>query len=212
MSYSTFNGVNVIPMPSTPAPRQVTFTMTDTVGMNQSPFTGQQQVMAWPGADYWTAEVSLPPMTRSQAAAWQAFFAALRGKANVFQLGDPLGKASRGIARDFTAFLDGLHLASATTINMKGWPAGAGNLLLPGDYIQIGLSMHIVASPTPIAADAAGKCQIEIWPSLREAFGGDNAITFANVKGMFRLADNTRSWSATELKTYGISFKAVEAR
>jgi hypothetical protein len=184
--------------------------MGDSVGQVQSPFTLQSQVQQWPGADYWKLDLSLPSMKRDTAAAWIGFLAALRGKANVFQVGDQLGRLPRGNPQG-TPVISGLHLASATSINTAGWTASATGLLKVGDYIQIGYRLHVVIG-TDVNAGADGKATIEIWPSLREALADGVSIVTSNCKGLFRLADNERSWSATQAKTYGVSFKAVEAR
>lgn len=211
MSYSSYNGWLIIPMPSSPNFRQVQFTMSDAVGINASPFTGQQQVQAWPGGDNLGADVSLPPMKEAQARAWLAWFAALRGKANVFQLGDPTGGGRQGNPVG-TPVSDGLNLAMSTTINLKGFTASAAGVYVPGDYLQIGYYLHMVAGVTTINADGAGKAVLEIWPSLRIQLADGDAITKTNCKGLFRLADNKRTWSVQETKMYGISFKVTEAR
>src|SRR6266702_5839374 len=92
----TFNGWNIISMPTTPsAPQTIDFTATDIVALSISPFTGQQQVQDWQQG-WLEASVSLPPLTHAQAQAWIAFLMALRGQANVFQLGDPLAVAPQG--------------------------------------------------------------------------------------------------------------------
>src|SRR5206468_10963905 len=96
MAYTQFNGWNIIPMPAAPAPRSVSFAANDSVGQTQSPFTLQTQVQAWPGADWWEADVSLPPMSRANAADWIAWLMAMRGRANVCLFGDPLATQSQG--------------------------------------------------------------------------------------------------------------------
>ena len=87
---ATFNGMSIIVMPGAPAaPSTIEYTAQDIVAVSISPFTGQQQVQDWQ-ASFMEASVSLPALTNAQAQAWIAFLMALRGQANVFQLGDPL--------------------------------------------------------------------------------------------------------------------------
>jgi hypothetical protein len=211
MAYAEYNSWDIIPMPASPAPRGITLKMNDAVGVVQSPFTMQTQVQQWPGADFWEAEVTLPPMKRADAVKWIAWLMSLRGQANVFQLGDPLGKAARGTPTG-SPENDGTHIAGTYLLNTKGWTANSTNNLLPGDYIQIGYQLYCVAGVNPVNADAAGKAQIEIWPSLRVALADGNPLTLTNTTGLFRLASNQRSWSVDEMKIYSISFKAIEAR
>mgnify|MGYP003627703552 CR=1 FL=1 len=66
-----------------------------TVGITMSPFTAKTKTQEFDGV-YWTAEVSLPPMRREQAAEWQAFLLETNGQANYFAFGDPDSKAAQG--------------------------------------------------------------------------------------------------------------------
>lgn len=82
---STYLGVDVITMPSTPAsPASIEFFLIDIVALSKSPFTGQQQVQDW-NASYMKASVSMPPLTDTQAQDWIAFFVAMKGIKNVTQ-------------------------------------------------------------------------------------------------------------------------------
>lgn len=214
MPYTQFNGWNVIPLPGTPAPRQITLSANDSVGMTQSPFTMQSQVQAWPGADWWEAEVSLPPMPRLTAAAWVAWLLALRGRANVFQFGDPLGiypqGAYKGLFTGQNPAVNGAHLPTATVLNIKNLPASVTALMLPGDYVQIGYRLHVLVGT--LSTDSNGNGSVEIWPSIRDSLADGIGVYIIATTGLWRLADNKRVWSMNEVKLYGLSFKAVEAR
>ena len=384
-TYPVFNGWPIVPMPRAPGPKQISFRQNDSVGMTQSPFTLQSQVQAWPGADWWEADVSLPPMSAADARAWIAFLAALRGKANVFQMGDPSWPVPEPGVYAGAPTLNGAHLATATLLTTTGWttnflgnynyvsdpdavnpsvwsnvtsqnattvnpngivnlpgagavsgngwglfgsggysaasvyvqtgnmtiaagstywtacyvdargvapggqvgyqalafnssnpsnltlvaqatqtpgqtgqiaaqatiPSGCNMLILrlvafnsckispttpvvwsnpqvnnpggllpyssncilqPGDYLQVGMRLHMVAGPIGVYPDGNGNAQIEIWPSLRENQASGLLIGVYNPTGLFRLADNKREWSVDEARHAGISFKAVEAR
>ncbi|MBB6144711.1 hypothetical protein HNQ77_002667 [Silvibacterium bohemicum] len=60
--------VNLVSMPTKPGFRDITFEVNDTVATVRSPFTGTTQTQSWPGADWWSATATLPPLTRTQAA------------------------------------------------------------------------------------------------------------------------------------------------
>ncbi len=211
MAYATFNNWNIIPLPSVIAPRQIDFTATDSVSVTKSPFTMQSQTLQWPGADWWQINVSYAPMKIAQANQFIAFLLSLRGQANVFQIGDPLGVKPLGNPSG-TPVCSGITAAMSTTLTTRGWTPLRGNLLLPGDYIQLGYRLHRVAGVTPIQSDSSGNASIEIWPSVREATTDGQTITLTNTTGLFRLQDNNRDWTARETKVFGISFKAIEAR
>ena len=141
MAYPQVLGRNLIPTPAGPAFKSITFTMNDSVGQVTSPFTMQSQTQIWAGADMWTVECDLPPMKLADASAWIAFLAACRGKANVFQLQDITRVHPRG-SQAGTPLTDGTHLASATTLNTRGWTANAQGVLKTGDYITIGYRLQ----------------------------------------------------------------------
>jgi len=59
------------------------------VSISESPFSFAQQVYRHQGSR-WEAEVTLSPLTYTQAKSFQAFLAALQGQTNTFQFGNPL--------------------------------------------------------------------------------------------------------------------------
>jgi hypothetical protein len=187
---STFNGWNIISIPSAPAWRQLDFSAHDSVGVTQSPFTLQTQTQYWPGADYWTVNASLPPMSYAKARAWVAFLLECRGRLNAFQLGDPLGKRPSGTPAG-TPLVSGTNAATSTSLVTRGWRISTNRLLLPGDYFQIGYRLYVVVSGA-VNSDSSGNATINIWPSLREQVTDGTAIITTNCTGLFRLATNQR--------------------
>ena len=203
----SFNGWDIISMPATPAaPATIEFTATDTVAVSISPFTGQQQVQDWQ-ASYMEASVSMPALTHAQAQDWIAFLMALRGQAKVFQLGDPLAAIPRGSALG-TPLVDGGG-QSGYALATKGWTAGAAGVLLPGDWVQLGYRAY--RNLTPANADGAGHALLNIWPQLRESPADAAVIVTRNTRGLWRLKSNSRKWSVTASRTYGMQFEIREA-
>jgi hypothetical protein len=220
MAYTVFNSWNIIPLPPRPAPRQIDFGITDSIGESVSPFTRQSQVQQFPGADWWTLNISLPVMKRPFANPWIAWLAELRGKWNVFQIGDPSGATPLGTpilgTGMATPLIDGssagYNLTTATTLYTRGWKPNTLRLLLPGDYLQIGYRLHIVSGISAVSSDSSGKANFSIWPSIRELPTDGEPIILHNTTGLFRLATNTRNWTANYLKIVPIAFKCKEAR
>lgn len=207
----TFNNWNIVSLPTTPGFRQVTLEMTDTVASSTSPFALQTQFYNWAGADLWSGTVSLPELTKTQAAPWVAFLGELRGRLNVFQLGDPLRQTPAGNPQGNGTVdnsIAGNNQAGSTTLYSQNWTPSITGLLLPGDYIQIGYRLYMVLDQAN--SDASGKAQISIWPSLREAPYG--SIVTSGCKGLFRLADNKRTFSSDYTRLSQISLQFVEAR
>ena len=78
----------LLTMPTSPNFVRSNFTLVRTVGITVSPFTGKTKTQEYDGV-YWTAEVSLPPMRRSQAVEWQSFLLELNATVNHFKFADP---------------------------------------------------------------------------------------------------------------------------
>jgi hypothetical protein len=213
MIIGSFNGASILAFPARPGLRQLELVMNDTVSVTRSPFTGQTQLQAWPGADWWEANLTLPQMPQCDAQIWTAFLAQCRGMSNLFALGDPLHAQPSGTPRGTTAgapTVAGVNSAMATSLNTKGWLPSAMGLLLPGDQLQIGQRLHRVLDQ--VNSDSSGNAAISIWPSIREATADGDPLTLNNPRGLFRLAENRRSVLTTETLLSGISLKCVEAR
>jgi hypothetical protein len=81
----TYNGRTIVTMPDTPAPKSVEFADGWGVGSSLNPFTQQQQIQDW-NANWMELQVTLPPMSQTDAQAWVTFLRSCRGIACVFQL------------------------------------------------------------------------------------------------------------------------------
>jgi hypothetical protein len=200
-------------MPGTPGQRSVSFTMHDSVATVPSPFTMQTQTQTWPGADWWEATISLPPMPRIAAGAWVAFLAQCRGQECVFLLGDgsgaaPLGRIEGQPVVDGTVGTN--NQPASTVLYTRGWTPFSHRVLLPGDYVQIGQRLYMCLDV--VASDGSGNAVFNVWPSIREQPADGAAMIFRNTAGLFRLADNARSWTADVLQLFGVSIHCAEVR
>jgi hypothetical protein len=186
--------------------RTVDLTMSDSVSVSTSPWTGARQTYDWM-ADHWSAEVSLPPLTTAQVGAWTAWFGLLRGQVGYFWLGHPLFATPFG--SNLGAPLVSGPAQTGRVLATRGWTASKTGLLLPGDYIQIGVRLHMVLSS--INSDVSGYASIPIWPQIRESQADGAPINTTNAQGLFALATNDRKFTSSEVKTWGITLNAVEA-
>ena len=205
----TYKGQSIINFPASPGLRQLQIDMNDTVAMQRSPFVGTTQVQAWPGADFWTADLTLPQMNAANAAIWAAFLGECRGMQNCFYLGHPLYQHPMGSAKG-APVVSGVNVPMATSLITRGWLPTNFRLLLPGDRIQIGFRLHMVLDV--VDSDASGNATISIWPSIREATADGEPVVLNKPQGLWRLADNKRSVLSTFNRFSSISFKLLEAR
>jgi len=186
----------------------------DAVGVSVSPFTGSQQVFRHQGQS-WEADITLPPMKRDDAEAWNAFLLRLRGQYGTFLLGDPNGATPRGSASTTpgTPVVNGAG-QTGDELNIDGLPVSATGYLKAGDYIQLGsgatATLHKVLED--VDSNASGEATLNLWPRVRSAPSDGATVTVSNAKGTFRLASNESSWSVDQASIYGITFGAVEAQ
>ena len=189
-------------LPTAPGNRSIEWLDQGAVGMNSSPFTGEQQVYRWPNQS-WSAQVTLPPMRdQSLIGPWIAFFLSLNGTEGTFYLGDSVRKTPVGTIAGTVTVNTGA-VANSTTLPITG---GTGAFAV-GDWLQIGTGstsrLHRV-----IKVNAGS---VDVFPRLRAAHASGTAITYTNPVGVFRLTARV-PWAFDERKIAGgVSFAVMEA-
>ena len=195
--------MTLITMPSSPAFTKSEWGFRRTVAKSESPFTGATQMQVYDKAQ-WYATLSLPPMKRSQAVEWQAFFMLLVGVSNTFLLGDPDAKVINGNAVSCAVAVNAA--AGVTEVNFT---IGAGKTLNKGSYIQFGAAS---ASRLYMVVDNnTSNGLVTIQPKLKDAITTATPALISNPQGIFRMESNDLSWSTNEVSNYGITFSVVEA-
>lgn len=197
-------------LPSHTGIRSIELRAINAVAYSRSPFTFQGQTFAYAG-QMWQADITLPPMKRSDAEQWIAWLVSLRGQLGTFLLGDPLGCTARGAATgtplvNGSSQIGGSLVIDGAATSVTGW-------LKAGDYIQIGTgssaTLHKVLQDAN--SDGSGNVTLDIWPHIRTAPADNSTVTVSNTKGLFRLSSNEQSWSINEASIYGLTFGAMEA-
>lgn len=169
----------------------MTMRLRSATAISSSPFTYDQQVYQHQGV-CWEAEVTLPPLKRSDAKAVEAFFAALRGQGGTFTMGNPLH-----------------NVASATgsiTSGTKGATTVTGTVsshVEVGDYFEVGGALYILT--------AENASTLEIMPPLRTDISTSTSLDFSLPKGTWRLTSNEIDWNINRAGLYGFTFACVEA-
>jgi hypothetical protein len=199
-----------ISFPSHTGVRNIDLRAINAVIYEMSPFTFVGQAQASSG-QMWQADVSLPPMKRADAEQWIAWLVSLRGQYGTFNMGDPVGCASRG-AGGGTPRVNGASqtgeelIIDGCTANVTGW-------LKAGDYVQLGAAgtatLHKVLAD--VDTNASGQTTLSLWPHIRSAPADNATVVISNTVGRWRLSTNETAWSVNEMAIYGITFSAMEA-
>lgn len=201
----------LVSLPASSCFATVTFSLTHVVAITPSPFTLEEQSFKWPG-EKWLVSVSLPPIKDPAIAAeWKAFGLKLKGRYGYFLMGDPLGKVPRGVATG-TPKVDGVA-QTGEELDTKGWTANIQGIMKTGDYFQLGIgdNSRLYMLLEDVNSDASGKAKFVFSPALRSPPQDEQAIIIDNPQGVFRLTDNTWSWTERPGRIYNsISFDASE--
>ncbi len=190
--------------------RSVDLRAVNAVAMSMSPFTYKQQVFAHQG-QRWEADVTLPPMKRSDAEQWVAWLVSLKGLRGTFLMGDPVGCSARGSVGG-TPLVNGAS-QTGDTLNIDGCTASQTPWIKAGDYIQLGsassASLHKVLLDAN--SDSGGQVLLDIWPNINVAQADNATVVTSNAKGVWRLANNESNWSINEIAVYGLTFGCTQA-
>jgi hypothetical protein len=163
-----------------------------TVAVTESVFSYEQQAHDFGGAR-WEAEISLPPLTHSEARSVEAFLVGLKGRSGTFTFGHPLHNISKSISLSAdTAVRD-------ETLTVTGASVDAGNYFQLGDYLYI------------ITEDWSGTGTMSIQPPMREVVASGTALDFTLPKSTWRLSTNDIGWSTDAASLYGFTIPCVEA-
>lgn len=197
-------------MPSSPGFIRSRFGLETNTQTFTSPLTRNTQRVVLAGSR-WTASYSLPPMKREQAAAWQAFFLQLEGRANTFYAFDPDATQPRGVARTNTGtpLVNG-GSQTGSALNIDGCPANVNGWLLAGDYFSVGSFMAMITQT--VNTNGSGQATLNFKAPLRSSPADNAAVTVINPTCEMILSDDQQSiWEANQNSVYeGMSFSAVE--
>ena len=199
-------------MPTHTGIRSVELRVTNSVAYSRSPFTFSGQAHAYAGKA-WQADITLPPMKRTNAEQWIAFLLSLKGQFGTFYLGDPRACTPLGSARDIDTILVNGAISSGDTVNIDSAPVSRTDYLKAGDYMQIGAgtSRQLFKVLTDVNTNGSGQATVDVWPNVRTTIANNSAVTVQSAKGIFRLVTNEQAFSINEASIYGITFGAIEA-
>jgi hypothetical protein len=199
-------------MPTHTGIKSVAFTTSNAVAYSRSPFTFAGKAYAFAG-QMLQAEISLPPMTRTDAERWLAWLISLKGQVGTFYLGDPLASTPMGSARNADTIQVNGALSSGDVIDIDGAPVNQTDYLKAGDYMQVGSgsSRQLFKVLADVSTDSSGQASVDVWPNVRTSIANNSAVTVESTKGLFRLSGNEQSWNINEASIYGINFSAMEA-
>jgi len=187
------------------------FRLVRAVAAQASPFTGQEQVYRNQG-EWWEGEISFVATTRATARLVQAFLAELRGKYGTFLYGDPDALALGRMGAGGAVTVNGAG-QTGNTLTVDGMTTSTNNILIAGDYFQLGTgtSARLYMATQALNSNGSGQGTLTFEPALRSSPADNAAVIVTSPKGLFRLSENAAQWDADQSNIYSISLAFREA-
>lgn len=201
-------------LPNTTSFSLVRMSGISTVGSSTSPFTGKSQYQSWPN-EYWEADISTKALTRAECDQWSAFFLSLRGTLGTFlMMPDPLHLTNRGTSSSNpgTPIVNGSLSANISSLSITNASTNQTNYFYAGDFLTIGTgaTKQLFKVLENTNTDSSGNCVVDVFPRLRSALSGSEAVTVQNCTGVFRMASNEPAWSVGPNSMYSTGFSVRE--
>lgn len=198
----------LIEVPLSACYASVSVELSSAVAATESPFSLTEDNFFW-GGQRWEIDFVMPPFKgRNMAADWLAFGVKCKGSYNTFLIGDPMGKNPRGAGG--TIVVDGSG-QTGNQLEISSSPNITG-LLKKADYFQLGTGagakLYMVTND--LNTDGSGKGIVEFEPQLRVSPGDSQQLIVVNPRGVFKVINNSWSWSVTPGGIYRMSFRARE--
>ena len=192
----------LITMPTTPNFVRSNFSLYRAIGQTASPFTGKQLTQEY-DAVYWTADVTLPAMNRTQAKEWQSFLLQLKGTTNHFKFADPDALTNTGTFN--TTHLLGDKRVNNTNValtvtNTDTFTAGASTFgsAIVGDFIHVTGMANEENNGTHKITAKNSATEVEVDSVLTNVSSTSGCKVQQNVKGATGLSlDTTSSFTGT---------------
>ena len=206
--------MSLITFPSV-IPTSAGFRCNYVIAESVSPFSLTSQVYDW-GGSRWEGEMTFETFAYDkpdERAELKAFISSLKGKANVFNYGDPeyLQFGNRGVATGTPLVKGGSQ--TGVTLETDGWTTGVTGIVKAADYIQLGTGVN--AELYQVIADAdsdgSGNATLTLNRPLITSPSDNAAIVVTGAKGVFRLAENATGWDADSTGRSRIVLPFVEA-
>lgn len=192
----------IITMPTTPNFSRSSFRLFRAIGQTASPFTGKQLSQEF-DAVFWEAEVTLPPLNRTQASEWQSFLMQLKGSVNHFKFADPDALTNQGTFNT-THLLGDKRInntsVSLTVTNTNTFTAGSSTFsnAVAGDFIHVTGMANEENNGTHKITTVTSATVVVVDSVLTNVSSTSGCKVQQNVKGATALSlDTTGSFTGT---------------
>ena len=192
--------------PTTIIPRSLSLKDNRPTLLNQS-VSGKRVTRKY-GSQYFTLEISLPPLEKTNA---MDVFAFLKQQENSFEKFDyqyPI--TNRGENRTQTDIkADGAHSVGDSTIALKNFDTSTSNVLKAGDVIKFSGHDKVYMVTADLTSDSSGDATVSISPGIISTLANNEAVTVDQPNFKVYL-DGDILYSTNSTGLFAISFSLRE--
>jgi hypothetical protein len=152
---------------------------------HRSPLSGVTQTIELPGA-YWSAVLTFEDQGPEDSRPLIAFFVSMRGQAISFNLFNHAHPIPQGVATG-TPLVYGAGQVGTQLIT-EGWTADVANILMAGDYIQVGTKLKMVVENAN--TDALGRSTLQVEPPWADSPASGAEIVTDHPQALMRLTSD----------------------
>ena len=198
-------------MPLSPAFADSTFRKWDgVIASPRSSFTKRTQTAVGSPA-LWTAEYTLPLMTRAEAQPWAAFIWQLQGRAGRFYGYNPDYRTPLGAASG-TPQVNGAGQANTKSLITDGW-SNSTLVLMAGDFIAYDttLGRELRAVTANVTSDGSGNATLALDEPIRVAPADNATIITSDASCVMQVIQNEEGLSGDRVGIQELTFRGIEA-
>lgn len=195
----------LIPMPASPVPASVEWSIDQPAQANRGEWTGKRRVVLLSAAPRWHAKVTLPPIIgEDRALDWRAFVVDCDGIANSFRV---IACERVQIAEAVAVRVEGAGQFGHAIVT-SGWGA-AGQKLRRGQFVTIGEQLLMLTAP--VVADANGCAILSIKPYIRVIPADAAPVEVRRPYAVMSMTDPKNGWQVGIGQTYAVTFDCEES-
>ncbi|QDP47970.1 MAG: putative distal tail protein [Prokaryotic dsDNA virus sp.] len=193
--------------PTSPAFRTLNFKDNRPVLVNQT-LSGKKSSRLI-GSQYFSFQVSMPPMTQEESQSIFAFLQKQKGGFENFTIQHPTDNL--GSNRTQTDILvNGAHSSGDASIVLDGFDASTSGVLKAGDLIKFANHSKVYMVQSDIDSNGSGECTVLISPALVSSLANNEAVTVNKPSFTVYLSSNEIMYTTSANGLYSISFEVRE--
>jgi len=161
------------------------------------------------GSQYFSFQVSMPPMTQEESQSIFAFLQKQKGSFENFTIEYPTNNLGSNRTQS-DILVNGAHATGDASIVLDGFDTNTSSVLKAGDLIKFANHTKVYMIQSNIDSDGSGQCTVLISPALVSTLANNEAVTVNKPSFTVYLSSNEIMYTTSANGLYSISFDVRE--